>query len=235
MDRWLSCALDYIPRWLDFQMQASQQPGCIVAIAHRDSIVLERAWGSANLDTGEALTPRHRFRIASHTKSFTAAAILKLREQGKLKLDDTAGQFVGGLHPAVARVTIAQLLSHSAGLTRDGSDAGQFVDRRPFLNARELREDLKKPPAIDPGTRLKYSNHGFALLGLIIEAITRESYASFLAREILSAPAPACTLCANRCGGFCAAGSSPRPWGSARLSTAPDSSTTCPIAASRPC
>src|SRR4029077_21246980 len=91
MDRWLASALDYIPRWLDFQMQASQQPGCIVAIAHRDRIVLERAWGSATLDTTEELTPRHRFRIASHTKSFTAAGILKLREQGKLKLDDTAG------------------------------------------------------------------------------------------------------------------------------------------------
>ena len=69
MDRWLSSALEYIPRWVDFQMQASQQPGCIVAIAHRDRIVLERAWGSANLDTGERLTPRHRFRIASHTKA----------------------------------------------------------------------------------------------------------------------------------------------------------------------
>src|SRR2546421_6795810 len=117
MDRWLSSALDYIPRWLEFQMQgASQQPGCIIAVAHRDKIVLERAFGYANLDTGEALTPRHRFRIASHTKSFTAAGILKLREQGKLKLDDVAGQYVTGLHPAVARVTVAQLLSHSAGL-----------------------------------------------------------------------------------------------------------------------
>jgi CubicO group peptidase (beta-lactamase class C family) len=70
------------------------------------------------------------------TKSFTAAGILKLREQGKPKLDDTAGQFVGDLHPGVARATIAQLLSHSAGLMRDGHDAGQFLDRRPFLNAR---------------------------------------------------------------------------------------------------
>src|SRR5689334_485874 len=114
MNRWLPSALDYIPRWLDFQMQASQQPGCIVAIAHRDQIMLERAFGLANLDTGEELTPRHRFRIASHTKSFTTAAILKLREQGRLKLDDTAGQFVDGLHPGVARATIAQLLSHAA-------------------------------------------------------------------------------------------------------------------------
>jgi len=187
MDRWLSSALEYIPRWVDFQMQASQQPGCIVAIAHRDRIVLERAWGSANLDTGERLTPRHRFRIASHTKSFTAAAILKLREQGKLKLDDAAGQFVGDLHPDVARARISQLLSHSAGLMRDGHDAGQFLDRRPFLNARELKADLKEPPVIDAGTRLKYSNHGYALIGLIIEAITGESYGDFLEREIIDA------------------------------------------------
>src|SRR5436190_11843035 len=120
MEPWLKPALDYIPRWLEFQMQASQQPGCMVAIAHRGNVVLERAFGHANLDTGEALTPRHRFRIASHTKSFTAAAVLKLRERGKLKLDDTAGQFVSELHPGVGRATIAQLLSHSAGLIRDG-------------------------------------------------------------------------------------------------------------------
>src|SRR5262249_35895417 len=136
---------------------------------------------------GEELTPRHRFRIASHTKSFTAAAILKLREQGKLKLDDTAGQFVGDLHPGVARATIAQLLSHSAGLMRDGRDAGQFPARRSFLNARELKADLKEPPVIDAGTRLKYSNHGYGLIGLVIEAITGESYGDFLKREIIDA------------------------------------------------
>ena len=187
MDRWLAAALDYIPRWIDFQMQASQQPGCIIAIAHRDTVVLERAWGFANLDTGEKLTPRHRFRIASHTKSFTAAAILKLREQRKLKLDDAAGDYVDGLHPEVARATIAQLLSHTAGVIRDGADAEQFVDRRPFLNARELKDDLKNPPVIDAGTRLKYSNHGYGLLGLVIEAITGESWASFIKREIIDA------------------------------------------------
>src|SRR6185312_9528078 len=143
MEKWLKPALDYIPHWLKFQMQASQQPGCIIAIAYRDKIVLERAFGHANISTGEELTPRHRFRIASHSKSFTAAGIMKLREQGRLKLDDTAGQFVSGLHPAVARVTIAQLLSHTAGIIRDGDDAGQFADRRPYYTARELMDDFK--------------------------------------------------------------------------------------------
>jgi D-alanyl-D-alanine carboxypeptidase len=71
MEKWLGCALDYIPRWIEFQARMLQQPGRIVAIAHRDKVVLEQAFGSANLATGEALTPRHRFRIGAQSKSFT--------------------------------------------------------------------------------------------------------------------------------------------------------------------
>ncbi len=134
MDRWLKAALDYTPRWLEYQMRDSEQPGCVIAIAHQGRIVLEDAFGHADLSTGEKLTPRHRLRVASHSKSFTAAAVMKLVEQGKLRLDDRAGAHVKGLHRAVARATVAQLLSHSAGLTRDGDDTGQWQDRRPFLN-----------------------------------------------------------------------------------------------------
>src|SRR5262249_29587704 len=159
--------------------------GCIIAIAHRDKIVLERAFGSANLRTGEELTPRHRFRVASHSKSFTAAGIMKLREQRKLKLDDAAGEYVEGLHAGVGRATIAQLLSHTAGIIRDGEDSGQFVDRRPYLNETELRAELKLPLVIAAGTRMKYSNHGFGLLGLIIKAITGEPYTTWIKREIV--------------------------------------------------
>jgi CubicO group peptidase (beta-lactamase class C family) len=187
MPRWLSSALDYIPEWLAFQMRTSEQPGCIVAIAHRGRLVLEGAWGAADLATGEPLTPRHRFRVASHSKSFTAAGILKLREQNRLKLDDPVGQFVGKLHAGVARTTIAQLLSHSAGLIRDGDDAGQFLDRRPFLSADELAAALEDAPVIEPNTRFKYSNIGYGLLGKVIETVTGEAYASWIRREIVDA------------------------------------------------
>src|ERR1700704_6020125 len=158
MEPWLQPAIGYIRNWIEFQLRASQQPGCIVAIAHRGKIVAEYAYGHANLATGEKLTPRHRFRIASHTKSFTAAGIMKLREQRKLRLDDPVGQYVKGLHRQVAETTIAQILSHSAGLIRDGSAAGQFYDSRPFLSTEELTADLKSPPPIEPNTRFKYSN-----------------------------------------------------------------------------
>jgi CubicO group peptidase (beta-lactamase class C family) len=187
MPRWLTSALDYIPQWLAFQMRTSEQPGCLIAIVHRGRIVLEQAFGSADLATGEALTPRHRFRVASHSKSFTAAGILKLREQGKLKLDDPVGQFAPGLHAEVARATIAQLLSHSAGLIRDGDDAGQFVDRRPVLSAAELIAALQAAPVIEPNTRLNYSNLGYGLLGQVIERITGEAYRAWIMREIVAA------------------------------------------------
>jgi CubicO group peptidase (beta-lactamase class C family) len=194
MDRWLGAALDYIPSWMDYQMNQWSQPGCLIAIVHRGKIVLEEAFGLASLASGAALTPRHRFRIASHSKSFTAAGILRLREQGRLKLDDTVGTYVPDLHPGIARATLSQVLSHSAGIVRDGSDAGQFTESRPFFSLEELLEDLRQPPVIDAGTRLKYSNHGYSLLGLVIAAAAGESYRSWIKREIVDAAGLAETL-----------------------------------------
>ena len=185
MDPWLRSAIDYISSWIEFQQTTIRQPGVLLAFAHRGEVVAEHAFGLANLDTGEKLTPRHRFRIASHSKSFTSAGIMKLREQRKLRLDDPVGQYVSGLHPRVAETTIAQALSHSAGLTRDGADSGQFTDNRTYLNAKELLAELKLPNAIEPGTRFKYSNHGFGLMGLVIEAITKEPYPVWIKREII--------------------------------------------------
>jgi CubicO group peptidase (beta-lactamase class C family) len=187
MQKWLDPALDYIGRWMDFQMRMSEQPGCVIAIAHKSRIVLEQAFGHADLARGTRLTPRHRFRVASHSKSYTAAGALKLREQGKLKLDDAVGTYVKGLNPRVARTTLGQILSHSAGIVRDGKEAGQFLDRRPFLNAEELMADLQAAPAIEPNTRFKYSNHGFGLIGLAIEAITGEPFTAWMKREIIDA------------------------------------------------
>ena len=101
-------------------------------------VVLEHATGVANLRTGEKLTPRHRFRIASHSKSFTAAGILKLREQKKLGLDDAVGKYVRGLHRGVAQARLSQLLSHGAGITRDGDDAGLWTGRKPYPDRAKL-------------------------------------------------------------------------------------------------
>ena len=83
MEKWIGAALDYVPRWLEFQMRQSEQPGCVIAVGHKGKVILDLALGHADRRRDVALTPRHRFRVASHSKSFTAAGIMKLRERGK--------------------------------------------------------------------------------------------------------------------------------------------------------
>jgi D-alanyl-D-alanine carboxypeptidase len=187
MDDWLKPALDYIPQWLEHQMRETEQPGCVIAIVRKGKVVLEQAFGYVDIVSRAPLTARHRFRVASHSKSFTAAGIMKLREMGKVGLDDRVGRYVDGLHPSIAEATIAQLLSHSAGIVRDGSDSGQWQDRRPFLDAAELRSDLAAAPVIEPNTRLKYSNHGYGLAGLVVEAVTGMPYRRWIKEAIIDA------------------------------------------------
>ena len=111
---WLAPALDYTQDWLSFQVERYRQPGCTMAIAQGNELVAEYAFGHADLRTKQRMTPRHRFRIASHSKSFTASGVLLLREQGKLGLDDPIGRYVQGLHKDLAGARIAELLSHGA-------------------------------------------------------------------------------------------------------------------------
>ena len=184
---WLAAALDYVPRWLEFQMRHTEQPGCVIAASVAGESVLEEAFGHADVECGIAMTPRHRFRVASQSKSFTAAGLMKLREQGRLKLDDPVGLYVAGLHKELAAATIGQLLSHSAGIERDGRDASYFSDRAPFPDEAEFRKGLTAPPAVPPNTQFKYSNYGFSLLGLVIEAITAEAYRDWIKREVIAA------------------------------------------------
>jgi D-alanyl-D-alanine carboxypeptidase len=183
---WLAPALDYTQDWLSFQVERYRQPGCTVAIAQGNELVAEYAFGHADLRTKQRMTPRHRFRIASHSKSFTASGVLLLREQGKLGLDDPIGRYVQGLHKDLAGARIAELLSHGAGITRDGADSGQFQDLRPYLSREQLMAELSRPQPLEPGLQLKYSNHGYGLLGLMIEQVTGSAYGDWMARNVIA-------------------------------------------------
>lgn len=186
MSEWLKPALTYAQSWLDFQVRQADLPGLQFAVRQWGEIVAARAYGKPAASASEALSNEHVFRVASHSKTFTAAAVMKLVDAGKLRLDDRADAYVDGLHPVIGAATLRQLLSHTAGVVRDGEDAAYWQLRRPFLDARELRAALKNPPIIEANTRLKYTNHGFGLLGLIVERVTGESYDAWVAREIVS-------------------------------------------------
>ena len=84
----LDRSVDYIKSWLTFRYEREEVPGFVVAIAHKGQIIMNEAYGYADLEKKAKLTTNHIFRIASHSKTFTATALMQLQEQGKIRIDD---------------------------------------------------------------------------------------------------------------------------------------------------
>ncbi|RWZ51555.1 class A beta-lactamase-related serine hydrolase [Labedella phragmitis] len=176
----------YLEQWLAFQGAYRRTPGLQAAIRVDDEVVLDTAWGSADLETGEELTTRHLFRIASHSKTMTATAILQLVEAGTVRLDDPIEQWVPELEgTGLAGVSVRELLGHQGGVIRDGVEnnfwqrGGEFLDREALIAG--ARSD---GVVFAPNENFKYSNIGFSLLGLVIEAATGRSYNEHVSESI---------------------------------------------------
>ena len=142
------------------------------------------AHGVADLAAQVPLTTEHRFRIASHSKTFTATAIVQLAAEGRLRLDDTLGERLPELAgTALGAVTLRELLAHGGGVIRDGWDGDHWQLVRPFPDAATLRRIATDDAAVlGRNERFKYSNIGFALLGAVVEAVTGRGYADHVRR-----------------------------------------------------
>lgn len=176
-----------LPDWLETVRHLRRQSGFQAAIWHDGELVAEVAVGFADEPAGIPLRTTHRLRIASHSKMFTALAIMRLKEQRALRLDDTVGEHVAELASSpVADRTLRDLLSHSAGLTRDSEDSRWWRLGAPFAD-RERLLDIARHGAVrtEPGLHLQYSNIGYGLLGLVIEEITGTPLAEAVAALVL--------------------------------------------------
>ncbi|SEK99898.1 CubicO group peptidase, beta-lactamase class C family [Blastococcus sp. DSM 46786] len=185
----IRAAAGYLRSWLDAQVAHRRVPGAQVAVRHGGELVLSAALGVADVSTGAPLTPAHLFRVASHSKTFTAALVLQLVEAGRMRLDDPIGVHVPELEAAgspVARVTVRELLGHQAGVTRDGADADFWQLEQPFPDrAGVIAAALRAGPVLRRNEHFKYSNTGYALVGLAVEAATGTSYAEAVRTGIL--------------------------------------------------
>lgn len=182
-------ALAYVDSWVEYRVWKLQTPGAQVAVWFDGAIRFSRAYGVANLETGEPLTTAHLFRVASHSKTFTATAVMRLVEAGKLRLDDTAGAWIPALAEAgspLAGATVRELVSHSAGVTRDGVDATYWSHARPFPDEAALLELAIREGAVrQPEGAFKYTNIGFSLLGLIVGKAAGTTYNAYTQTAIL--------------------------------------------------
>ncbi len=157
-----------------------------VLVARHGTILLQKAWGRANRETGAPNTLDTQFRLGSMNKMFTAIAILQLVEAGKIALDDPIGKYLTDYpnKDVAAKVTVRHLLTHTGGT---GNIFGpDFAKNR--LALRELSDYLKLYGSHgldgEPGQRFQYSNYGFILLGALIEKVTGTSYYDYVRDKI---------------------------------------------------
>jgi CubicO group peptidase (beta-lactamase class C family) len=179
---------DYVQSWLAFRQGYLRLPGVQAALLHDDAMVLSTAHGHADVERDVTLTPEHLFRVASHSKTFTATAVMQLHEAGRLRLDDPLGRWLPDLAAAsapAADVSLRELLSHSAGLVRDGADADHWQLLRPFPDSDRLGDLGRAERVIPRNERFKYSNVGYALLGAVVEQASGTTYHDYLTEHVV--------------------------------------------------
>ncbi len=164
-------------------------PGIAYGIVVDGRVVHRGTVGLRNLATRAPVDSASVFRIASMTKSFTALAVLKLRDEGRLALDDPAERYVPELrslrYPTSdsPRITVRHLLTHSAGFPEDNPWGDQQLAATPEELSRMLRQGV--PFSTAPGTAYEYSNLGFAILGRVVANVSGVPYARYVEEQIL--------------------------------------------------
>lgn len=179
--------LDYYDSWLAFRQRYQRVPGVQAAVVVDGEVVLSTAYGVADLTTGVPLTTDHLFHVASHSKTFTATVVHQLAAAGRLRLDDPVGQWLPDLADApVASVALRSLLCHGGGVVRDSRDGDFWALHRAFPDAKTLLGFARDEGAVLPANeRFKYSNIGYSLLGLVIEAVTGTTYAEAVRAQVV--------------------------------------------------
>ncbi|NHJ39249.1 MAG: beta-lactamase family protein [Asgard group archaeon] len=181
-------AIHLIDNWLNFQTYFKEIPGMAVGIFCEDEIIFKKEYGYADLKDKIKLTDQHLFRIASHSKLFTATAIMKLYHEGKLSIDDKVSKhlpwFTSENDENMQHIRIQHLLTHSSGISRDGKLAQWSIHKFPRID--DIREQIKKGISFfEISETLKYSNYGFTILGQIVEAVSGQPYQEYIQKEIL--------------------------------------------------
>ncbi len=176
----------YLYDWVATQAGFARVPGVQVAVLVDGEVVLDAAWGVADASSGEPLRTDHVFRVASHSKMFTAVAVARLAERGLLRLDDTFDAYVPELEGSrVGRVTFREALGHTAGVLRDGHDADFWQLGAPFPDRASLLTSLLDGEVFGRGEHFKYSNLAYGLLGLAVGAVTGVPYAEHVRADLL--------------------------------------------------
>lgn len=176
--------------WLPTKILHDRMPGLSVGIIHNGKLVYKAGFGYADLEQEIKATSKTQYRIASISKTFTTIAILQLVEQGKINLDDPISKYlrwfkVESKTGDSKSITIRQVLTHSAGIFRDGTTPHWENDKFPSL--KDFRKQWsEKSITFENLTKFKYSNFGFSILGQVIQAVSGTDYENYMKKNVIS-------------------------------------------------
>ncbi len=160
-------------------------PGASLAIIKKGKVIYQKTYGMADLEKQVKVRPEHNFRLASVTKQFTATAVLLLIQRGKFTLDHTLTDIFEGFPAYGKNITVKHLLNHTSGIedyedyVPDSAMVNQIKDQGVLDIVRKLDKGY-----FAPGEQYRYSNTAYALLALIIEKYSGQTYAGFLKANI---------------------------------------------------
>ena len=173
--------------WVEGQIAYRGLPGIAVGVVADQELVWAAGFGFANTGAKVPMTAQTKFRMASHSKLFTATAIMQLREQGKLRLDDPVSKYLPWFQVKPAEsddppITIEELLTHNSGLPRE---AGAHWTTYEFPTQEQLRNlTPERQAAFAPDVRWKYSNLAYSIAGMVVESVSGEKWADYVQRHI---------------------------------------------------
>ena len=161
---------------------ADRTPGITVAVVRAADTLVLKGYGLADIENNVPVSPQSVFRIGSLTKQFTAAAVMKLVQEGKIRLDATIADYLPDYQGAARAVTIHQLLTHTGGIPNYTSFGPRFWDRSrlDLTHAEMIALWAADSLRFAPGSRMEYSNSGYYMLGVILEKVTGQPYGDYL-------------------------------------------------------
>ena len=184
---WAAAQEAEVDAFVRTQMAARRIPGVSVAVVKDGHVVMTRGYGLANVEHQVPATPETMYQLASVTKQFTATAVMMLVEAGKLTLATPLRSVLPDVPAAWADVTVAQLLTHTSGIPSYTSLPDFSRNFRKDYTPSELVTLVRDQPMdFAPGTKFRYNNTGYVLLGLIIEKVSGQPWATFLTERIFT-------------------------------------------------
>ena len=172
-----------LEEFIQQKMRDQRMPGLSVAIRKGD-FIYAKGFGFSDVENGVRATEESSYRLASVTKPMTAAAVMKLVEQGKIDLDAEVQTYVPYFPKKSHPITVRQLLQHLGGIShyKNYDAEGHIRDPKNTKEALAIFQDFDL--VAEPGTRYSYSSYGYNLLGAVIEGASGRSYGEFMRDEI---------------------------------------------------